>query len=244
MLLKLFDLCLIFVSMKVLVLLVLFVLLFSQFKAQNMSGWYALFGNDKLHKGFNFHYEAQYRNHNSIGKLDQLLLRAGIGYSFSDDTQNILIGYGFIRNKDITCYEMEIPQSERHIFLFNEHRVFQQYIMKHRISHVLINHRYRFEQRFFSNKSSLRLRYFLSGYIPLNNSVIEKGTFYLGAYNELFMNLKTDYFDRNRSYLSFGYAVTNEFKIELGFLRQNISNDLYHHFQISFFNNMDFKFHH
>lgn len=211
--------------------------------AQDFSGWYSLFGNDKLKNGFNIHYEAQYRNHNVIGRLDQLLLRTGIGFSFSDDTQNILLGYGYIYNKSSICYEIQVPEELRDQFRFGENRFFQQYIMKHQISRFLINHRYRFEQRFFRNDSKLRLRYFLSAYLPLNKAYVEKGALYLGAYNELFMNTKTEYFDRNRTYFALGYAFTDFFKVEFGYLRQNISSNISQHFQISVFNNLDFKMH-
>lgn len=207
------------------------------------SGWYALFGNDKLVNGFNIHYEAQMRNHNAIGQLDQLLLRTGIGYSFLENTQDILIGYGFIHNKAIDFYNTDLTNEEKKQHLFNEHRVFQQYIMKQRISRLLISHRYRLEERFLPSKNALRFRYFLSGYVPINNPKITQGTFYIGAYNEIFMNFNGDYFDRNRTYFSFGFAVSDHLKIELGYLRQDISKSIYHHFQISLFNNIDFKLH-
>lgn len=210
-------------------------------KVQAQSGWYTLFGNDKLRKGFDLHYEAQYRNHNTIGQLDQLLLRTGIGYSFNDKTQNFLIGYGFIHNKMAEYFEDGLTDSEREALMFNEHRIFQQYIMKHRVSRILITHRYRLEERFSRGNNSLRFRYFISGHVPINNADFIQGTFYLGAYNELFMNFEDSYFDRNRTYFSLGYTVSKDLKVELGYLRQDISKNIYNHFQISLFTNIDFK---
>lgn len=210
-------------------------------KVQAQSGWYTLFGNDKLRKGFDLHYEAQYRNHNAIGQLDQLLLRTGIGYSFNDKTQNFLIGYGFIHNKMAEYFEDGLTDSEREALMFNEHRIFQQYIIKHSISRLLLTHRYRFEQRFFRSNEALRARYFLSASLPLNKPLITEGTVYLNGYNELFMTFKDTYYDRNRTYFAFGYGVSNNLKVELGYLREDISGEIFNHFQISLFNTIDFK---
>lgn len=210
-------------------------------KVQAQSGWYTLFGNDKLRKGFDLHYEAQYRNHNAIGQLEQLLLRTGIGYSFNDKTQNFLIGYGFIHNKMAEYFEDGLTDSEREALMFNEHRIFQQYIIKHSISHLLLTHRYRFEQRFFRSNEALRARYFLSASLPLNKPLITEGTVYLNGYNELFMTFKDTYYDRNRTYFAFGYGVSNNLKVELGYLREDISGEIFNHFQISLFNTIDFK---
>ena len=206
--------------------------------------WVAVFGNDNLSNGFNFHYELQYRSHGKLNQLDQFFVRSGIGYSFSDETQNILLGYGYFYQKDEYCYTTEVPEDERTEFVLQEHRVFQQYIMKHQLKRLLINHRYRFEQRFASATVDMRLRYYLSGYLPLNDKKVEKGTFFLGAYNELFMHVKGNYFDRNRSYFSIGYAATDYFKIELGVMRQTLQGNRSNIFQISVFNNLDFKIHH
>lgn len=210
-------------------------------KVQAQSGWYTLFGNDKLRKGFDLHYEAQYRNHNAIGQLDQLLLRTGIGYSFNDKNQNILIGYGFIHNKMAEYFEDGLTDSEREALMFNEHRIFQQYIIKHSISRLLLTHRYRFEQRFFRSNEALRARYFLSASLPLNKPLITEGTVYLNGYNELFMTFKDTYYDRNRTYFAFGYGVSNNLKVELGYLREDILGEIFNHFQISLFNTIDFK---
>lgn len=225
---------------KVIVLLVM-ALTLSHVKGQEPSGWFALFGNDKLKKGFDLHYEVQYRNHNPIGRLNQLFFRTGLGYSFLKNSQNILLGYGFIHNKPIDYFNDNYTSDEQQNFVFNEHRIFQQYIIKHSISRLLLTHRYRFEQRFFRSNEALRARYFLSASLPLNKPLITEGTVYLNGYNELFMTFKDTYYDRNRTYFAFGYGVSNNLKVELGYLREDISGEIFNHFQISLFNTIDFK---
>jgi hypothetical protein len=211
---------------------------------QSFLPWVAVFGNDNLIKKFNFHYELQYRSHGSLNQLDQVFARTGVGYSFSDDTQNILLGYGYFYQKDEYCFSSEILEDERDQFKQHEHRLFQQFIMKHELSRLLINHRYRFEQRFMQEDFRLRFRYFLSVYLPLNNTKIEQGTIFLGTYNEFFMYTNGTFFDRNRSYLSMGYAVTDYLKLEVGLMRQTTIGERINIFQISIFNNLDFKIHH
>ena len=62
--------------------------------------------------------------------------------------------------------------------LNEEFRSWLQFIMKQSFGRTGIEHRYRAEQRFTSDGYRNRFRYRLGATIPLNNSVVEKGTFY------------------------------------------------------------------
>ena len=66
--------------------------------------------------------------------------------------------------------------------------------------------------RFFENEFKLRLRYFLAVNIALNNKELTNNTFYLSAYNEIFVNAKQNYFDRNRLYGGIGYKFSKKIK--------------------------------
>ena len=83
-----------------------------------------------------------------------------------------------------------------------------------------LNHRYRFEQRFVEDDFKLRFRYFLSLQIPLSNKKSVDNTYYLSAYNEIFLNTKTSIFDRNRLYGGLGYHVTKNMRFEVGYMNQ------------------------
>jgi hypothetical protein len=63
---------------------------FSQ--ASDLGNWWIYFGNKKINSKFNWHHEAQYRNYNVIGDLEQLLLRTGIGYNLTENNNNLLDG--------------------------------------------------------------------------------------------------------------------------------------------------------
>ena len=96
-----------------------------------------------------------------------------------------------------------------------EHRIFQQFITKQTIGSVSLQHRYRFEQRFVENDFKTRFRYFLGINLPLKNP-----KYYLSAYNEIFLNGKSNVFDRNRVYGGLGYKISKGVKLELGYMSQ------------------------
>jgi hypothetical protein len=76
------------------------------------------------------------------------------------------------------------------------------------------------EQRFLENDFKLRFRYFISVNVALSKPKIEKNTFYLSAYNEVFIQSKENLYDRNRVYAGLGYAINKDFRIELGYMNQ------------------------
>jgi hypothetical protein len=47
----------------------------------DFGNWWIFFGNQKIKKNWNFHYEVQYRNYNFLGDMSQLLARTGFGYN-------------------------------------------------------------------------------------------------------------------------------------------------------------------
>ena len=102
----------------------------------------------------------------------------------------------------------------------NEHRIFQQFITRDKIGILHLQHRYRFEQRFIESEFKMRLRYFLSINVPLNKKVIEDKTYYLSAYNEIFINTEGELFDRDRLFGGLGYKLSDDIRFELGYMVQ------------------------
>lgn len=195
-----------------LVVLTLFLALPFSMNAQesNFGNWLMYFGNKKLNPKWNIHHEVQYRNYNAIGDLKQLLLRIGLGYTFNDGKNNFLMGYGYILSENY------LKDTDEKVSI-NEHRIFQQFIIKQSIGIVKINHRYRFEQRFIENKDyKMRLRYFIGLNIPLKKT----SDFYLSAYNEIFLNTESPVFDRNRLYGGLGYNINKNIRLEAGYMNQ------------------------
>lgn len=196
----------------ILVTLLLMVMLplFSMAQESNFGNWLIYIGNKKLNSKWNIHNEIQYRNYNAVGDLEQLLLRTGIGYNITDNS-NILLGYGYILSENY------IGNTNEKIAI-NEHRIFQQITSKQSIGLIKLSHRYRFEQRFVENDFKMRFRYFLALNIPFSNN--ENNRYYISAYNEIFLNTQTSIFDRNRVYAGLGFKINNSIKIEAGYMNQ------------------------
>jgi hypothetical protein len=68
--------------------------------------------------------------------------------------------------------------------------------------------------------------------VPLNKTKVEKNAVYLALYNELFINGQRDIgegrqveiFDRNRTYLGLGYGITDNMRVQAGWMKQTTDN--------------------
>ncbi len=195
--------------------------------------WFIYFGNQAIDKKWNWWNEVQYRNYNFAGDLQQLLVRTGIGYNLSENNNNLLLGYGFIHSQRYLANGTKTSS--------NEHRVYQQFITRQNFGRAFLQHRYRIEERFLPDDFQVRFRYFLSLNIPLNNNSMSRHTFYLSAYNEIFLNAESPVFDRNRLYGALGYVINKNFRAEAGFMAQTQETTNRNQFQLVFFNNLPVK---
>lgn len=204
---------------------------FSNAQPAEVGNWLMYFGNQSINTKWNWHNELQYRNFNVVGDTNQLLLRTGIGYNLSEKNNNILLGYGFIHTQRYIGNTDDKTS-------FNEHRIFQQFITRQEFGRFYIQHRYRIEERFLPDDFQLRFRYFLGLNAAINHKKLEKDTWYLSAYNEVFINAESPLFDRNRLYGALGYVINKNFKVEAGFMAQTLENSNRNQFQIAFYNNL------
>lgn len=183
----------------------------AQSQDSDFGNWLIYIGNKKLSQKWNLHNEVQYRNYNTVGDLEQLLLRVGLGYTFNESKNNVLLGYGYILSENYLDNNTDKVS-------VNEQRIFQQFTSKQKIGIVSLNHRYRFEQRFVQSDFKMRLRYFLGLNIPLTKK--ENNKLYFSAYNEIFLNTEPAVFDRNRLYGGIGFRINKNIRLEAGYMNQ------------------------
>lgn len=217
----------------------------NQPREQPLGNWIMYFGDNKINKKFGIHSEYQARNYFIPNTLSQTLIRTGLNYYISPVSM-VTAGYGFIYTE---------PSSSEGGSTTLEHRIWQQLILRHRTYNILLEHRYRLEQRFVTNLTTddfifdNRIRYRLQALIPLYNISPYLRHFFISSYNEIFMNLGRElsgqYFDRNRLYFALGFQLSPKFNLQLGYLNQVISlpggllPDINHNLQMSVVYNMD-----
>lgn len=205
---------------------------FSLAQKSDVGAWYMYFGNNKINKKLNWHNEIQYRNFDGVGDLEQLLIRTGIGYDLTENNNNVLLGYGFILSQPYVNGE-----KKENI----EHRIFQQFITKQKFGRFNLQHRYRLEERFLQDDFRMRFRYMLGLNIPLTQKEMLPKTWYASVYNEIFLNLNSPTFDRNRVYGALGYVINKNMRIEAGYMNQIQENKNRGQIQIGFYNNIPFN---
>jgi hypothetical protein len=190
---------------------------------QQNSGWLFLMNTTKINNKWGAHLDVQLRTADNWEQLRNFMFRPGLTYYINNKNEVTL---GYLLNETFT---QSIGASDNKL---TEHRIWQQYIYKHKISTILTIHRFRTEQRFIERNGpddlfSQRFRYFLRFIVPLKKGEqdFEKGPF-VALQNEVFLNLQNKdelnghVFDQNRAYAAAGYRLSKKVDIEAGYLNQ------------------------
>ena len=196
----------------------------SQVNEDKLGAWYMYFWNTQFSESkFGLQGDVQYRNWNLLGDLEQLLLRGGITYSPNSNVK-FTIGYG-----NITSGEPGDGTDTA-----TENRIYQEALLPHKLSsRIFLTHRFRYEQRWVEIQDlRTRLRYNLFLTVPLNKPDLKRKSFYFAFYNEIFINgqhdigdgRRVDLFDRNRLYSGLGYGLTDNLRMQLGYLEQTTNS--------------------
>lgn len=198
------------------------------------SGWFMFLNSTKFNDKWGLHLDVQLRTADEWDGVRNFLFRPGVTY-YINKNSNATVGY-LLTN---TFLKNDGPADN----VLTEHRIWEQYILLHKIKTVAVQHRFRLEQRFIEGSTqdvfSQRLRYFLRGVIPIGK---QKDTFIRGPFaalqNELFFNIQNKarlngkVFDQNRAYGAIGYRFSKSFDIEAGYLNQFVNgatNDTMNH---------------
>lgn len=208
--------CILFVS--------LFLFFFSshaQVEQSQTGAWYMYFFNHQFKDSqFGIQGDLQYRNWNTLGDLEQLLIRTGLTFTPKDSNVLLTLGYA-----NITTGEFGDSNETS-----GENRIYQEVLFPQKLGNrIYLTHRFRYEQRFVEDQDfRTRYRYNLFMNIPINKSSLDKGAIYTALYNEVFINGQEDIgdnrtvqlFDRNRTYLGIGYVLKPGQRFQLGWMNQ------------------------
>jgi len=195
------------------------------------SGWCTLVIK-KINNKWLLQSDVQYRLNQTPEQKSQLLLRAGLGYNLTEANNNILLGIAYIES-NLLEGDVTMPST-------NEKRIYQQYLYKQKRNNLFITHRVRMEERFLADDFGLRSRYFLSLQKPLNGKLLNRRSIYASCFNEFFLDIKNQKFDRNRLYAGIGFGVSNDIRLETGYLIQAQKNNTKGQFQLIVYNNLSF----
>lgn len=210
---------------------------FGQSPSGKTGNWLMCFNQTRLNNKWSIHTEAQYRSFEITPNTEQLLLRGGINYHINNSAFTS-IGYAYITN-----YAFDKEQLSG--VLVSENRIWQQFLVRNNIGRCWFEHRYRLEQRWMqsnnNNRYLNRIRYLLRVTVPLNKKEIEKNTFFLSFYDEVFIHFSSTPFDRNRLYGAIGYQFMPNANIQLGYLAQTVNITTKHYLQAAVFYNIDFR---
>lgn len=202
-------------------------------QTNEVGSWLVYLGNQKIDNKWNIQSDLQYRNHQILNQRNQFLLRAGIGYNLSNQNHNLLLGFAYIATDSYDAINTFKETKQ-------ESRIYQQYLYKHRLHNLFLNHRVRLEERILPNEFGLRGRYFISIQKPFNGKAIAKNSSYFSSYNELFVDLKKAQFDRNRFYMGLGYGISESIRVETGYMIQAQKNINRGQIQLILINNLPF----
>lgn len=218
-------------------------------------GWAMYFGNHKFSEQWGIHTEYQWRRADGFQNWQQSLMRLGVDY-YAKNAQ-YTAGYGWI--KTFAYGDQPVANA------FNEHRIWEQLILKNKVGRIEFNHRYRLEQRFLEQwkLNSVgsydqngyvfrnRVRYRFLATMPLSRKEMADKTLFLAVYDEPFLQfgkgIAKNILDQNRLYFALGWRFNKNCNIQLGYLNQfvvktdGIKAERNHTLQIGVTYNLDFS---
>ncbi len=140
-----------------------------------LGGWYLANLNYHFNPKFVLYTEVQTRSQHIADDFYYREFKGGLGYILPGK-QAVLLGFG---NYKTYTY----PGNFKKPIATNENRIWEQFIMTNNIGRVVLEQRYRIEQRWLNGDYANRFRYRLSSTIPLNHASITKNTLFISFFD-------------------------------------------------------------
>lgn len=215
--------------------------------------WYGYYNILKFNENWNLNSEIQERQFYNPTAQHQLVFRSNLERRLFGDWKVFVGMTWFFQNPNN-------PNSESHLTV-PELRPDFGFSNKQKLRFLTINHRYKFEARFFHDVenqqlvggyrfSNFRLRYQLGFDFPVLKKE-EKEKIILKIKDEIMFNVGNkivkNVFDQNRIYLAVNYKLNDSYALELGYMnwfqQQKSGTDFYNRdiLRLSVFHSIDLK---
>lgn len=178
----------------------------------SVGSWHVMNLKYDFNEKWSAFFESQLRSQKVFNNYYYTELKGGVAYNAAPKT-SLLFGFGQYATYD-PGGNFKTPMQS------HEFRLWEQLTLINDIAKFRIEHRYRIEQRFIGGNYRNRFRYRLSGTLPLHKDGLKNRTFYLNAYDEIFLTNTQPYFERNRAFGGVGYVFSDLFTWQLGYLHQ------------------------
>jgi hypothetical protein len=155
--------------------------------------------------------ELQTRTNTLFNQAFYYEIKGGISFDIANN-YTALIGTGRYITYDYN--DLDAPPTAK------ETRLWEQMVINQFLDRIKIEHRYRVEQRFFETGYRNRFRYRLNIAIPLNHRKFIANTWYVAAFNEIFINNRAPHFERNRLSAGLGYQFTKSLTLQTAWTNQ------------------------
>ncbi|TCI91899.1 DUF2490 domain-containing protein [Tenacibaculum sp. M341] len=169
--------------------------------------WYMYNGSHQLSDDFSIKSMAHFRFYEIGSDMRQFIGRAGLNYKINN-TFSATLGYAYLS----TDRTFSIDGG-----YFGDHRIYEDFNIKHKLAKLSFAHRIRAEQRFFESQTGHLIRYQLGLGYPLS----EKWSSYV--YDEVFFDFTDTIYNQNWFGLGFKYKLSKAVKLQLGYMNISIN---------------------
>ncbi|GAB4160849.1 MAG: hypothetical protein Tsb0033_17380 [Winogradskyella sp.] len=196
--------------------------LIAQGPSENYLGsWYTYGSQHRLSERFSLSPWAELRFYEPSSNYNLAYISLRGNYHLKDN-QTLGLAYAYL---DIdTVFEFDHQPN------IHEHRIYEQYTISQTKTKLHIQHRARLEHRFldFPDRNELqnRFRYRLSFKYNLSNTI------FVNISEEPFVNFQDQVFHENRFYTGFGFKVTSQSQLQIGYLKQHIRKNNLNRIQV------------
>lgn len=180
-------------------------------KDKNVGNWNTLNFQYTFAPKWGVMVELQTRLHQPFHNLNYYEQKGGIYYNINKNFQ-VLLGTGHYGTHDLDNFS-DGP-------IIREARIWQQFIISQYLARLKFEHRFRIEERWLNKNFANRFRYRIQLAVPINHEKIEAKTFFVTAFNEVFLTTKMPHFMRNRAYIGLGYQINKTFGLQGGLIHQ------------------------